>query len=283
VDVETPIGPAGQHLETITRVLADADALAALPRLGGMARPDGIAIVSERYWAFAGSDGSLREGRMPAPPRRAGRIPLLRGLLRLAATFAPLLSADGIGRRGERWLLGALLTVPFTLFLLPPLVATVAEAGLTLALLCWLFRGRTLFLHGAEHRAIGAAEQRRLLATWCGQAQPSRYAARCGTNFAALVLPIAALLNRYWPVPTAFYTPFLVCLLALALTTELWRLAQTGNRWTGWLLLPGLALQRLTTQEPRLPETRLALTALATVLQRELNLTAAPAHVREAA
>ena len=39
-----------------------------LPRLGGMARPNGVVIVSERYWAFAGIDGSLREGRMPHPP-----------------------------------------------------------------------------------------------------------------------------------------------------------------------------------------------------------------------
>jgi uncharacterized protein YqhQ len=36
-------------------------------------------------------------------------------------------------------------------------------------------------------------------------------------------------------------------------------------------LLPGLALQRLTTREPRLDETRLALTAVASVVQRELG------------
>jgi uncharacterized protein YqhQ len=36
------------------------------------------------------------------------------------------------------------------------------------------------------------------------------------------------------------------------------------------VLLPGLGLQRLTTREPRLDETRVALTALAAVLRREL-------------
>jgi uncharacterized protein YqhQ len=36
------------------------------------------------------------------------------------------------------------------------------------------------------------------------------------------------------------------------------------------LLLPGLALQRLTTREPRVEETRVALTAVAAVLSREL-------------
>ena len=35
-------------------LLARADAALALPRLGGMARPNGVVIVSERYWAFAG-------------------------------------------------------------------------------------------------------------------------------------------------------------------------------------------------------------------------------------
>ena len=30
--------------------------------------PNGVVIVSERYWAFAGVDGSLREGQMPQPP-----------------------------------------------------------------------------------------------------------------------------------------------------------------------------------------------------------------------
>src|SRR5919204_525908 len=46
-------------------VLTEADGRAELPRLGGMARPDGVVIVSERYWAFAGRDGNIREGVMP--------------------------------------------------------------------------------------------------------------------------------------------------------------------------------------------------------------------------
>jgi uncharacterized protein YqhQ len=36
-------------------------------------------------------------------------------------------------------------------------------------------------------------------------------------------------------------------------------------------LYPGLALQRLTTREPTIEETRLALTAVASVLRRELD------------
>src|SRR4051812_25471422 len=64
-------------------LLKRAAAALALPRLGGMARPNGVVIVSERRWAFAGVDGSLREGTMPPPPEVLQRLPLARGLVRL--------------------------------------------------------------------------------------------------------------------------------------------------------------------------------------------------------
>jgi uncharacterized protein YqhQ len=56
-------------------------------------------------------------------------------------------------------------------------------------------------------------------------------------------------------------------------TMELWRLVQSSSRrfWHVFLL-PGLALQRLTTREPRLQETQVALRAVAAVLARELAL-----------
>jgi uncharacterized protein YqhQ len=56
--------------------------------------------------------------------------------------------------------------------------------------------------------------------------------------------------------------------LSLGLTMELWQVIQdrTG-RVARLLLVPGLALQRLTTREPTLAESRVALRALAAVLQ----------------
>jgi uncharacterized protein YqhQ len=52
---------------------------------------------------------------------------------------------------------------------------------------------------------------------------------------------------------------------------ELWQIVQTSrSRFARVFLLPGLALQRLTTREPSDEETRLALTAVAAVLRREL-------------
>jgi uncharacterized protein YqhQ len=139
---------------------------------------------------------------------------------------------------------------------------------------CW--RGcceGALFLHGAEHRAIAAAEERRLVAPWQAEAKPSRFAPRCGTNFAALVVPVSLVADRVWPLPAALYTPFAVTLVSLALTMELWQLLQASrSRVARIFLLPGLALQRVTTREPTDEETRLALTAVAAVLRRELAL-----------
>lgn len=273
--------------ESVASVLARADAAGSLPTLGGMARPDGVVIVSERFWALATTGGVLREGEMPTTNGTLRRVPLLRGLVKLAAALTPLFRTDGVARARERWLLGAAVVATFALVLLPHLVASVGEVTLTALLVGWMLRGRTLFLHGAEHRAISAAEQRQLSDTWHGRAHPSRFAGRCGTNFAALVLPMSVALNHLSPRSAAAYAPLVVVLLALAVTMELWRLIQQGGRWMRLLLFPGLALQRLTTREPRLEETRLALIALASVVRRELepaiDLRLAPAARRESA
>jgi uncharacterized protein YqhQ len=257
--------------ERVLGVLVRADSTAELPRLGGMARPEGVVIASERFWAFAARDGSLREGEMLAPPRAARRVPLLRGLIRLFSALAPLFRGAGVARRSERLLLAALLLAPVLLIFLPQSASLPLGVGTAVVLVAWMFRGRTLFLHGAEHRAIAAVEERRLVATWGAEAWPSRFAPRCGTNFAALVVPVSLLFDRLWPLPAALYTPFAVTLLSLALTMELWQIVQTSPvRAARLFLLPGLALQRLTTREPALEETQLALTAVAAVLRREL-------------
>jgi len=256
---------------TATAELLDrADKALALPRLGGMARADGVIIVSERFWAFARRDGTVHEGRMRQPPAVFRVLPLVRGLVRLGASLSPLFRRTGVARGRERFLLAVAVLAPFLFFVLPHGVSLVAAYAVTIGLLCWVLRGRTLFLHGAEHRAIAAAEERRLARTWTGEARPSRFSPRCGTNFAALVLPVALGADRVWPLPGAFYTPIAVTLVSLALTMELWQLVQaSSHRVARALLLPGLALQRLTTREPRLEETQLALTAVAAVLRRE--------------
>jgi uncharacterized protein YqhQ len=251
--------------------LGAADGVLALPRLGGMARPNGVVIVSEHYWAFAGVDGSLREGSMPSPPEFLNRLPFARGLTRLAASLSPVFRRDGVAPRFERVLILVAVLAPIALALVSGPWSTISGIVLSIALLFTILRGRALHLHGAEHRAIAAAEEHRLTSTWDGTAKPTRFSPRCGTNFAALALPVTFLADHALPLAPAFWTPVVVLVFSLALTMELWRLVQRSSRrfWYAFLV-PGLALQRLTTREPRLDETQVALRAVAAVLAREL-------------
>ena len=67
-------------------------------------------------------------------------------------------------------------------------------------------------------------------------------------------------------------TPLVVAVLSLAVSMELWQFVQASKLpAVRALLLPGLGLQRLTTREPSLDETRIALLATASVLRRELG------------
>ncbi len=235
-----------------------------------MARPNGVVIVSERFWAFASADGVLREGTMPQRRARAARIPLVRGLLQLSASFAPLLGGRGVARRRERAILAAAVLAPLAATKLPDSLQLPVGLALMGALVLWLFRGATLRLHGAEHRAIAAAESRSLLRTWEGSARPTRFSPRCGTNFAALALPMTAVVDESWPFAYAPVTGLFLALLSIAVTMELWKAVQHPSGLLRGLLLPGLALQRLTTREPRLADTQVALQAVASVLRREL-------------
>jgi len=253
-------------------LLRRADRADTLPRLGGMARPNGVVIVSERHWAFARVDGELFEGEMPERRQRAARIPLVRGLLRLAASMTPLVRGQGVAGRRERSLLLLAVGAPLLFWLLPATVGLVAGIVVSVGLVAWVMRGRTLRLHGAEHRAIAAAEQRQLAATWAGTARPSRFSPRCGTNFAALALPVTYLLDTVWPFSPAPWAPAVVAVLSLALTMELWQVVQDpAGRILRPLLVPGLALQRVTTREPALADTRVALAAVESVLRRDLD------------
>jgi len=82
-------------------------------------------------------------------------------------------------------------------------------------------------------------------------------------------MPLTWLADRLWPLAPELWTPVVVTALALAASMELWRAVQARTLLKP-LLLPGLALQRVTTREPELEETRIALRATASVLAREL-------------
>jgi uncharacterized protein YqhQ len=88
---------------------------------------------------------------------------------------------------------------------------------------------------------------------------------------------VTVAMQALWPLTFALWTPFVVVLLSLAVTMELWQAIQASSRRAVRALLwPGLALQRLTTREPTLADTRVALAAVAAVLERERSLSPRP-------
>src|SRR5438132_4821129 len=81
----------------ILSMLRKADEASDLPRLGGMARADGVVIASERFWAFARRDGVAR--------RRVGRA--CSALALLSALRDELRRTRGAGLGGRRAALAA--------------------------------------------------------------------------------------------------------------------------------------------------------------------------------
>src|SRR5437588_6150990 len=122
-------------MDAAAELLKQADAALSLPRLGGMARPNGVVIVSERRWAFAGVDGSLREGTMPHPPEVLQRLPLARGLVRLWSSLAPVLRPGGVAPSRERWLILTAVLAPIGLAFVGGPWSTVAAIVLSVLLL----------------------------------------------------------------------------------------------------------------------------------------------------
>jgi hypothetical protein len=109
---------------------------------GRVARADGV-VIGERYWAFAGTDGTLREGRMPVAPRTLRAIPLARGLVRLSGSLSPLFKREGVARGRERiFLIGAILA-PLALAFAPNWLGLTAGFVTTFALLGWLRDARS--------------------------------------------------------------------------------------------------------------------------------------------
>ncbi len=267
------VGVDALALDTVTLgTLAHADGRRDLPRLGGMARPNGVVVVGERFWAFATTSGELVEGSISSARRRTERIPLVRGLVQLGSSLRPLVSGAGVAGGKERLFLLALLVAPLAvLSQLPPALELPGTLAFGALLVGIIMRGRTLRLHGAEHRAIAAVESGRLLASWHGSARPSRLAPRCGTNLAVQALPVMAVFDALSPLGAfPLLSAALVTILSLATTMELWKAVQHPSGLLRGLLLPGLAVQRLTTREPTLDDTRIALRAAASVLRREL-------------
>jgi len=146
---------------------------------------------------------------------------------------------------------------------------------------------RVFQYHGAEHKVVFAWESGRGLTVENARVQ-SRLHPRCGTSFLLFVLLVSIVLFALIPKTAPFLVKFggrlvLVPLIA-GLSYEVLRLTAKRSSSPVFRLLvaPGLALQRITTQEPTDDMLEVAIVALQEALREDGLLPEAIATAEEA-
>jgi uncharacterized protein YqhQ len=239
---------------------------------------------------------------------RYAKIPMVRGVVNLAESMVlgmkALTWSGNLQLPEEERLsgraMGATLAVSMTLFLgifilLPALGARGLGSALGLSgfafhaleglLVLGIFLGyltligrmkeiRKVFqYHGAEHKAIAAYENDVPLTPESAQRFTTAHV-RCGTNFLLTVLTIAiivyALIGRP-ALPYLILSRIVLIPIIAGVAYELIRLAakHMDKRWVRKAMVPGLALQKLTTREPTLEQLEVAIAALRAVFTME--------------
>lgn len=127
--------------------------------------------------------------------------------------------------------------------------------------------------HGAEHKTINAYEAGEELTPENVAKQPLEHP-RCGTAFLLSVVLISIIIFSFFQIDNLW----LKLLLRLALIMPLAGIAYEYLRWTAnhmhwawvrWLVIPNLALQRLTTAEPDLKMLEVAIASFEAMREGE--------------
>ncbi len=198
----------------------------------------------------------------------AGSIASALGFGVLLFIFLPL----WLTQLGERYLFGDLSSLAFNLL----------DGGLRgLFFLAYIFAisrmkdiHRVFQYHGAEHKVVFTYEKALPLTVENARAQ-SRLHPRCGTSFLLFVLLVSILVFALIPKTAPFLVKFGGRLLLLPLITglsyEVLRITAKRRAAPLFALLvaPGLALQRITTQEPADDMLEVAIAALEEALRED--------------
>jgi uncharacterized protein YqhQ len=185
---------------------------------------------------------------------------------------------------GEKYLFGHLSSLGFNL----------VDGGLrALFFLAYIFAisrmkdiHRVFQYHGAEHKVVFAYEKKLPLTVENARAQ-SRLHPRCGTSFLLFVLLVSILVFALIPKTAPFLVKFggrlLLVPLIAGLSYEVLRITAKRRAAPLFALLvaPGLALQRITTQEPTDDMLEVGIAALEEAL-REDGLLEEPAKAASA-
>lgn len=146
---------------------------------------------------------------------------------------------------------------------------------------------RVFQYHGAEHKVVFAWEARGPLTVEAARAQ-SRLHPRCGTSFLLFVLLVSIVLFAFIPKEAPFLFKFggrlLLVPFIAGLSYEVLRLTarKRAAPLFAALVAPGLALQRITTQEPTDDMLHVAIVALEEALREDGLLPSEVAAAEEA-
>lgn len=172
----------------------------------------------------------------------------------------------------ERFLTGSMSSLGFNLF--DGLLRAIFFLGYIVAISRFKDIHRVFMYHGAEHKVVFNYEKGLPLNVENARAQ-SRLHPRCGTSFLLFVLVVSIFVFALIPKTAPFLVKFggrivLVPLIA-GLSYEVLRLTAKKRAAPLFALLvaPGLALQRITTQEPTDDMLEVAITALQVALRED--------------
>ena len=142
---------------------------------------------------------------------------------------------------------------------------------------------RVFEYHGAEHKAVWTYEKGHDLTVEHARKQ-TRLHPRCGTSFVLIVFVISIFTYMFLTKQDTFIANFALRLAWLPLIGGVayevlkWSARHIENPFVKILVAPGLALQRITTQEPDDDQLEVALRALEMTLELETN--GLPAHAK---
>jgi uncharacterized protein YqhQ len=255
-------------------------------RLGGMALRNGLLIHGPTHWAAAvrDADGGIQvasEAKPVLAPRLTGRVPLLRGPIRLAEAMAVVpivrrrLPAVRLPFEDRRVIAAIAATLAASALLRRRAPATALREGLVQAIgvvpALVALRDRDLAAyHGVEHKAIGAYEQ--------GSDDPAsapKEHRRCGSNLIAPMIVLSAggtvLLERLISKPGPLARAG-VGLGGAGIAVEMfaWSDRHSETALARAFHTPGYEIQRLiATREPTPEQLEVGVAALAEILRVE--------------
>jgi len=244
----------------------------------------------------------------PRWTERWRHIPIVRGVVTLAESLSlgfkalawsadrQLPEEERISSKAMGWTMAGALMFFLALFILIPALGTSAlndalgvhgfeyhliEGGIRLG----LFLGYLLVIglipdikrvfqyHGAEHKAIAAYENGVELSPESAQEFSTEHV-RCGTNFLLTVMVVTIFVYAFVgrpALPWLIASRIVLIPVIAGISYEVIRFAAGHMRWR-WVrafMVPGLALQKLTTREPSLDQLEVAIMSLRSVMTAE--------------